>query len=329
MKMTKDRASFPLLNQGYNKVFQLGRLSIGLVIPLESYGSSSVPSMEKHLEQVQRAESLGFSAVWLRDVPFHVPTFGDAGQLFDPWAYLGYLAGQTESIALGVASIVLPLRHPAHVAKAAASVDVLSGGRLLLGVASGDRPEEYPAIKANYADRGKRFRESFEYIRRMSQAFPEFENGYGRLSGQADLLPKPTGQLPLLITGGSQQDLAWIAENGDGWMIYPRDLNTQSRVINDWRARIIAANRPPQPVMQPLYVDLDQSLGDQAMPLHLGFRSSSRYLIKFLKNLEAIGVNHVALNLRFSQKDIATTLGELADSVLGEFSSHDCLVPQG
>ena len=70
--------------------------------------------------------------------------------------YLGLLAGLTERIALGVASIVLPLRHPAHVAKAAASVDVLSGGRLLLGVASGDRPEEYPALNLPFADRGER-----------------------------------------------------------------------------------------------------------------------------------------------------------------------------
>ena len=86
------------------------------------------------------------AALWLRDVPFNVPSFGDAGQLFDPFVYLGYLAGQTDTIALGVSSLILPHRHPAEVAKAAASVDVLSEGRLLLGVASGDRPDEYPAL---------------------------------------------------------------------------------------------------------------------------------------------------------------------------------------
>lgn len=50
------------------------------------------------------------------------------------------------SATRGGASLILPLRHPAHVAKAAVSADVLSGGRLLLGIASGDRPEEYPAL---------------------------------------------------------------------------------------------------------------------------------------------------------------------------------------
>jgi alkanesulfonate monooxygenase SsuD/methylene tetrahydromethanopterin reductase-like flavin-dependent oxidoreductase (luciferase family) len=101
------------------------------------------------------------------------------------------LAGQTEQIALGVASIVLPLRHPAHVAKAAASVDVLSGGRLILGVASGDRPEEYPALNLPFENRGDRFRASFEYIQRMAEDSPTFVNPYGSPYDGMDMLPKP------------------------------------------------------------------------------------------------------------------------------------------
>ena len=161
-------ATFQSINRGYNNTFRVNRLSVGLVVPIENYATSEVPDMQRHLARVRLAESLGFAAVWLRDVPFNVPSFGDAGQTYDPFVYLGFLAGQTERIALGVASIILPLRHPAHVAKAAATADVLSGGRLILGVASGDRPDAYPAIGVPFEDRGKRFRESFEYIRRMS-----------------------------------------------------------------------------------------------------------------------------------------------------------------
>ena len=120
-----DHDGFQPINRGYNTTFSPKRLSLGLVVPLESYTTAPVPSMTRHMERVQLAEELGFSAIWLRDVPFNVPTFGDAGQIFDPFVYLGLLAARTECIALGVASIVLPLRHPAHVAKAAASVDVL------------------------------------------------------------------------------------------------------------------------------------------------------------------------------------------------------------
>ena len=126
-----EATTFRRINRGYNSVFRPGKLSVGLVAPLVSYTKSPVPNMTRHLERIQLAEALGFSAVWLRDVPFNVPSFGDAGQIFDPFVYLGLLAGATERIALGVASIVLPLRHPAHVAKAAASADVLSNGRLV------------------------------------------------------------------------------------------------------------------------------------------------------------------------------------------------------
>lgn len=226
--------AFDSINRGYDRVFQHGRLSLGLVVPIEAYPSSPVPEMQRHVERVQLAEALGFSSVWLRDVPFNVPSFGDAGQTFDPFVYLGLLAGTTERIALGVASIILPLRHPAHVAKAAASAEVLSGGRLILGVASGDRPEEYPALGMPFPDRGARFRESFDYIQRVGEGWPVFESAFGQLRGDIEMLPKPTaGRLPLLITGGSQQDPAWLAENGDGWMLYPRPAPLQSQVIDD------------------------------------------------------------------------------------------------
>lgn len=317
-----DNSMFQPINRGYNTVFKPNRLSLGLVVPLETYDKGPVPSMTRHIERVQQAEELGFSALWLRDVPFNVPSFGDAGQLYDPFVYLGLLAGQTERIALGVASIVLPLRHPAHVAKAAASVDVLSGGRLILGVASGDRPDEYPALNLPFEDRGDRFRESFEYIKRMAEDSPAFENTYGNPNGGMDMLPKPTsGKLPLLITGGSQQDPDWIARNGEGWITYPRNIATQERIISSWRERIKAAGCPAKPAMQSLYLDLTEDPDTAPQPIHLGFRLGVKHLRTYLKSLEEIGINHVGINLRFNQADIETTLKRLAEEVLPDFST--------
>ncbi len=321
MRQTTDNTQFATINRGYNNVFQPGRLTLGLVAPLESYPDSPVPELHRHIERIQLAERLGFSAIWLRDVPFNVPSFGDAGQLYDPLVYLGYLAGQTEHIALGVASIVLPLRHPAHVAKAAATADLLSGGRLILGVASGDRPEEYPALNQTFDDRGERFRAAFDYIQQMRKDKPSFENPYGQPGGGLDMLPKPhSGKLPLLITGGSQQSPDWLAQNGDGWMLYPREVSLQARIIGDWRERTIAAGRSIQPVLQPLYIDLTEDPDRPPHPIHLGFRLGVRHLRALLKALEEIGVNHVALNLRFNQADIETTLKRLADEVLPDFA---------
>ncbi len=227
------------------------------------------------------------------------------------------LAGQTERIALGVGSIVLPLRHRAHVAKAAASVDVLSGGRLIPGVASGDRPEEYPAMNLSFADRGERFRESFDYIRHMAKPTPMFRNVYGSPHGGMDMLPKLLcGKLPLMITGGSQQDDDWLARNGDGWMIYPRDPLLQEKIIRDWRRRTEDAGLPAKPIMQPLYIDLADDPDTEPRPIHLGMRLGRRALRAYLKSQEAIGINHIALNLRFNRADTEQTLKHLSDEIL-------------
>ena len=318
---TAQKQGFPRIKRAYAQVFKPDRLSIGLVLPIESYPNSAVPSLERHLERAELAEKLGFSALWLRDVPFNVPTFGDAGQVFDPFVYLGALANATDRIALGAASIVLPLRHPAHVAKAAASADVLSGGRLLLGVASGDRPEEYPALDRSFPDRSELFRDSMDYIRAMSRDFPRFEGGQGTLSGMLDMLPKPTGWLlPLLITGGSQQSPDWVARNGDGWMTYPRNLAAQSKAVADYRRRICEVGAQHKPVMQSLYIDLVSDPDAGPAPIHLGVRSGIRFLQDHLRDLRALGINHVALNLRFNEAEIETTLARLSEELLPEFN---------
>ncbi len=320
----QNEAGFSQMNRAYNAVFRKDRLSLGLVLPLDAHGNNPVPDLARHMERAKLADELGFAALWLRDVPFNVPSFGDAGQIFDPFVYLGALAASTHDIALGVASVVLPLRHPAHVAKAAASADVLSGGRVLLGVASGDRPEEYPALNMEFGDRGDRFRDSVDYIRAMAENCPRIETAQGVLSGGIDMLPKPhAGQLPLLITGGSRQSPDWVARNGDGWMTYPRDPVAQAATVAGYRQRISEAGLPDKPVMQSLYVDLVEQADAPPRPIHLGFRSGTDYLKRYLESVRQIGINHVALNLRFNSADMEHTLERLARELLPEFNSGE------
>ncbi|MFF9853860.1 LLM class flavin-dependent oxidoreductase [Streptomyces litmocidini] len=91
--------------------------------------------------------------------PYDSVRFGDAGSVFETFTHLGHLAAVTENAALGTGAVVLPLRGPPLVAKAAATVDVLPGGRMLLGLASGDRPVEYPLFGRDCETRGTAFRE--------------------------------------------------------------------------------------------------------------------------------------------------------------------------
>lgn len=315
---------FEIINRGYNSVFKPDQLSIGLVIPIENYSESAIPTMKDHLNRVQLIEQLGFKALWVRDVPFHVPSFGDAGQLYDPFTYLGYLAGQTKTIALGVASIALPLHHPVHVAKSASTIDQLSDGRLILGVASGDRPDEYPAMGISYNNRSQLFRDAFNYIRQGQIAFPTFESeSFGSLNGQVDVLPKATQhKIPMLMTGFSQQTLEWNAEHADGWMYYPRNLYLQQHNIREWREQIGLKFNYDKPFMQPLYIDLQPQDDYKPQPIHLGFRLGATYLVDYLNQLQSIGVNHIALNLRFNSNSIQDTLEQLATKVLPQFHTQ-------
>ncbi|MEL7148036.1 MAG: LLM class flavin-dependent oxidoreductase, partial [Bacteroidota bacterium] len=125
----------------FSKVAIESKLTVGLVFPLEAY-NGAIAKMENQEQLAKRAEQLGFSALWFRDVPFHDPSFGDAGQLYDPWIYMTHIMNHTKEIALGSASIILPLRHPVHTVKSVNSLQLLSNNRLIMGVASGDRPIE-------------------------------------------------------------------------------------------------------------------------------------------------------------------------------------------
>lgn len=125
-----------------------------------------------------------------------------------------------------------------------------------------------------------------------------------------------------LVTGGSRQEPDWIARNGDGWMTYPRELPVQARVVENYRTQVRSAGRHDKPVMQPLYIDLAEDPSTPPSPIHLGYRLGAKPLREYLEALEQIGVNHVALNLRFNRADIETTLHRLADALLPQFRTE-------
>ncbi|WP_121411964.1 LLM class flavin-dependent oxidoreductase, partial [Pseudomonas aeruginosa] len=188
---------------GYRRMFAADALTLGLFLPLRFYqGDMRVLLGQARL--VEEIDRLGFAAVWVRDVPLFDPRFGDAGQVFDPFTYLGYLAARTRRIALATGSAVLALRQPVDLAKAAASVDRLSGGRLVLGLASGDRPVEFPAYGLEHAQRGERFAQGLDYLRQLLHGCRHVASPLGTLD-DAELLPRPpAGAIPLVVTGSAR-----------------------------------------------------------------------------------------------------------------------------
>ena len=304
-------------NAAFQRVFEPGRLTLGVFFTIEAFARDE-PPMRDQERLARRAEELGFAALWFRDVPLRDPNFGDVGQIFDPFVYLGWIAAQTRVIALATGAIILSVRHPLHTAKEAASVDQLTGGRLLLGVASGDRPIEFPAFGVDFESRGALFRDHFQVVRKvLSDEFPRIQSSAGMMYGTADLIPKPTGKLPMMVTGNSRQTLEWIAEHSDGWIMYPRPIEQQAQNIQRWRAAVeTAAPGTFKPFAQSFYLDLADNPDEPPTPIHLGFRAGRNILIRFLATLRTVGVHHVALNLKYGRRYAGEVLEEIGKEVL-------------
>jgi luciferase-type oxidoreductase len=319
--------SFAGLN-GYSRVFAPGRLTIGFILPLEGYPAGPAPTMKDHAVTTRLADQLGFGALWARDVPTYDPQFGDVGQIFDPFTYLGFLASNTRNIALGTGSAVITLRHPLLLAKQAASIDRLSGGRLLLGIASGDRAVEYPAfgLEDDFETRGERFREAFDMFRTATEQdfpvgkFPRF----GELAGRVDTVPKSTvGRIPTFVTGRSRQDVDWIASHADGWFFYNVGLERVDMITRTWFDAVKRhhGEQAFKPFFEGLFLDLEEDPDFPLTPIPAGLRVGRNGLMYYLETLQRAGVNHTAFNPKPSRRPVTEILHELAEYVLPMFPS--------
>jgi luciferase-type oxidoreductase len=236
---------------------------------------------------------------------------GDAGSVYDVFALLGFLAGVTRNVALGTAAVVLPIRHPLMTAKAAASVDALSGGRLILGVASGDRPVEYPLLGLDFEARGQAFRDSVAYLRAAWQ--PGGLPLNGERVPSLDLLPRPAqSSVPLVVAGQARQEDAWLAANMDGRFFYPGSLEKLVGRAGRWAD----ATAGRSAFISAFHLDLLSNADAPAMPIRFGARVGRKALVTHLRALAAGGVDHIAINLRQSARPPAEVIEELASDVM-------------
>ncbi|WP_420099813.1 TIGR03571 family LLM class oxidoreductase [Corynebacterium sp.] len=295
------------------RTFAEGELTLGLGLPV----GGDPEDVTRQVALVRAAEEAGVAAVWARDIPLRVDTFGDVGQVHDPFMYLTWLAAHTETIALGTAAVVLPLAHPLLLAKRSAGLDRLSGGRFLMGVASGDRPEEFPAFGMEKGERAAVFRENLEVLEAgWSSTGRPVRWSRGRMGG-ADVVPKPTaGRVPVLPTGSCQQNMDYNAAHGDGWITYHRPLPQQKVMVDRWRASCRDGFRP---FAESMWVDLAEDPGLPVEGRDSGYRTGRDGLSEILHSQRSMGVNHVSLQLRSRDRTAEDMLAEVATYVLPEF----------
>ncbi|MGS0891709.1 LLM class oxidoreductase [Burkholderia stagnalis] len=303
------------------RVFSADRLSIGLTLPLLRSGRH-VADFNAQLELAALADALGFRAVWIRDVPLNSADYPDPVGHLDPWVLLGALAARTRRIALASGAIVLPLRHPLHIAKGALSVATLSGGRFILGLGSGDRPPEYAAFGVDAETRRDRYRQHWNVVAAAlgtpSRVLPDETPPD---APEFTLLPNGGNTVPLLAVGSGGQSVDWIARHSIGWMTYHRDPETQRARYSMWRA---AVDRLPAPAFRAFGVsmrlDLDANPDTPATALPLGYATGRHALAGILQDMRAAGTHHVTLNLG-SDRPVRDVIEEIAAHVLPVF--HD------
>jgi probable F420-dependent oxidoreductase len=200
---------------------------------LTGVGSGSTARPELLAQVAKKAELLGYESVWIPEhlaVPVEIRSpypysadgkfpGGPGVALHDPFVALAFVAACTEKIKLGTGVFVLPLRNPVAVAKAVASVDFLSGGRLLFGVGIGWLEEEFNAVGMPFKDRAARTREWIAIMKTLwTEDTPHFS---GRFHSFPPLgfNPKPVQKPhpPIIFGGESRAALKRTAELGDGW----------------------------------------------------------------------------------------------------------------
>ncbi|MHB8383830.1 MAG: TIGR03619 family F420-dependent LLM class oxidoreductase [Candidatus Binataceae bacterium] len=191
-----------------------------------------------------RAENEGYASIWVSD-HLLTPAAGAsiaAVEIMEPIVTLAYAAAATKTIRLGTSVIVVPYRGAIHLAKELATLDLLSGGRVIAGLASGWLEPEFRALGAPYERRGAYTDEAIRLIRACwSSETPEFAGEFFQLSGMR-FGPRPSaGKIPLWIGGISRRAIRRAVELGDGWhgtRMKPEQVALRLGWLRDGAARI-------------------------------------------------------------------------------------------
>ena len=265
-------------------------------------------------------ERAGFASLWVSDhvvmpdridsrYPFAADgraTWSTATPWLDAVVALGVVAEATERATIGTAVLVLPIRQPVVLAKQLATVDVVSGGRLTLGVGAGWLREEFDALGVPFESRGRRFEEWIALLRSCWTGRPEArESEHYTLPAGVLCLPTPAHAVPILVGGHAKPALRRAGAIGDGWLGQQTLGELDTAGIEAARAAITdaatLAGRDPEELR--IVLRIVQSAG------------RSDELAAELPGLERAGVDEVIVDVDWDAGDPAAEYERLAAAV--------------
>jgi probable F420-dependent oxidoreductase len=260
--------------------------------------------------------------------------------IYDPLTVLAFLAAHTRRVELGTAVLVIPYRNPVVVAKQLATIDNLSGGRLVFGTGAGWAREEFDALGVDYDQRGPMTDEFLRVILELwTNPSPTYEGRYIKLHAvHSEPRPIRSPHPPILIGGYGKRAIRRAVALGQGWLPDGMSLPDLEKAIAFLRVSAEAAGRDPRSLEVVLRTGLmlsqvtgDQSAANSATPWEqsasfaehterLPFRGSIEQVTKDIREAERIGVGHLIFESPVQRGDERfDTIEAFAQEILPEF----------
>jgi len=200
---------------------------------------------EQLVEIARITEEVGFDGILVSDhlffpeklaskypyTPDGVPGFTPETAWPEPFSLVGAMSSVTRRLRFATMVYILPLRNPLEVAKATATLDVLSGGRFILGAGAGWMKEEFDQLGVDFRTRGSRFDESIDVVRKLWSGGMVEHHGRFFDFPRLQMSPAPTRSVPIYVGGASPVALRRAAQRGDGWLGNGSDPAEASRIL--------------------------------------------------------------------------------------------------
>jgi probable F420-dependent oxidoreductase len=258
----------------------------------------------EYLAMARAAEEAGFDSIWLGDHLLYRDDGRPERGPWDAWTLLGALAGVTERVALGPLVACLAFHPPGLIARMAAALDEISGGRFVLGVGSGWNEAEFRAFGLPFDNRASRFIESFEIVRRLIAGERVTSEGRFWQVEDAVLLPPPARTMPIMVgTTGPRQLAAtlpyvdswntwwdWFGNTAEGFAVHNAEITAAAQ----------AAGRDPGAVERSacLLVALDPAAGERPSSAEVApITGSPEHIARVIHDFAEAGADETILVL--------------------------------
>jgi alkanesulfonate monooxygenase SsuD/methylene tetrahydromethanopterin reductase-like flavin-dependent oxidoreductase (luciferase family) len=277
------------------------RMRIGIVLPIaEEDAATGVPSYAEIRAVAVAAEAAGLDSVWVFDhLLFRFD--GETSGIHECWTILAAIAEATSRVELGTIVLCTGFRNAALLAKMAATLDHISGGRLILGIGAGWHDPEFEAFGYPTDHKVGRFEESLAVITDLIRDGRADLDGRFMIARDAVLLPPARPDLPILVAAKGPRMLALAASQADAWNLAWFGLPDErlARVRGELVAACERVGRDPATLTITVGVTVryPAMAGDAPVPTSPGLSGSADDIVAGLRAHEAAGAQHIIASL--------------------------------